>query len=452
MQSSDDVAVCECSICSLNLPFDFDPHLTSEIEKHNCVIFSGAGVSTETGDTHPDTLYEQIQHAVECFQDLDFPKLVDLFENQPNGRQKFIELVRKRFDYIDSFRDLKFRATRFHTELSDMPYFHTYITTNWDRYFEDELGATPFVYDYDMPFWDTAKRPLLKIHGSIDNYSSIVASSEDYVACETRLREGALGAALKQIFATKTIIFCGYSASDQDFLNIYKTISSGLGKFARTHYLISPFLSESQIENFKKELNIVAIKTDATNFLTVVRNHMENKFCFSKKESKERIIENLIQLHEAHNDFVASYNPFETPHLMFSTVYQDGLIHAFQRILDQWHTGQYADLHYIRGQSQLYDNKISQHLKKKDYREVSYFTGYQTGLIQFDMINSIPDEDVPELPHFFHPGAGWMCKEQFDDEVRNFPEVHKGAYKQAKRLMARLGTSGDVVLQHMPWG
>lgn len=264
MLAAEKKGVCGCSICSLNLAFEFDPHLTMEIEKHNCVIFAGAGVSTETGDTHPDTLYEQIQHSVQCFENLEFPKLVDMFESQPNGRQKFIELVKSRFEYIDSFRDLKFRATRFHEEISDLPYFRTYITTNWDRYFEDKAGCTPFVYDYDMPFWDTAKRPLLKIHGSIDNYSSIVASSEDYQACEERLREGALGAALKQIFATKTIIFCGYSASDQDFLNIYKTISHGLGKMARTHYLISPFLDDDQIKHLKDELNIISIKTDAT--------------------------------------------------------------------------------------------------------------------------------------------------------------------------------------------
>jgi hypothetical protein len=163
MKPASENGACECSICSLNLPFDFDPHLLSEVEKHNCVVFAGAGISTETKFTHPDSLYEQIQHSLECFDDLAFPKLVDIFEKQSNGRQKFIELVRSRFDYIDSFRDLKSIATRFHTELSDMPYFRTLITTNWDRYFEDYCGATPFVYDYDMPFWDTAKRPILKI-------------------------------------------------------------------------------------------------------------------------------------------------------------------------------------------------------------------------------------------------------------------------------------------------
>ena len=452
MNSQSEDRVCECAICSLNLAFEFDPHLISEIEKHNCVIFAGAGISTETGLTHPNSLYEQLQFATECDGEIEFPELVDRFEAQPNGRQKLVELVRDRFDYIDSFRDLKTRATRFHNELSDMSYFQTFITTNWDRYFEDILGATPFVYDYDMPFWETAKRPVLKIHGSIDNYSSIVASTQDYNECEERLRDGALGAALKQIFATKTCIFCGYSTSDSDFLNIYNTVVSGLGKFARTHYLVSPFLEEAEVEKLKNDLNIIGIKTDATNFLTTVRDHMESKFCFAKKKSYDMIMDRLFDLYEIHEDFVASYNPFESPHLIFCTVYQDGLIHAFQRILDQRYTGQYGDLHYVRGQMQLYKKMISEYRSKKNYKEVSYFSGYLIGLIHFDMINSMEDHEVPELPYFYHPGLEFLDKDEFDGEVRQNPEVHKSAQKQAKKMVNKFDDSGEIVIQHLPWG
>ena len=163
-------------MCALSIDFSMDEHLLSEIERHNCVIFAGAGISTETSDTHPDTLYDQLRHQIKCEDYPQFWELVDRFEAQPNGRQKLIELVKDRFGYINGFRDLRQQATRFHRALGNAPYFKSIITTNWDRYFEDVIEATPFVYDSDIPLWDTAKRPVIKIHGSIDNYSSLVAS------------------------------------------------------------------------------------------------------------------------------------------------------------------------------------------------------------------------------------------------------------------------------------
>lgn len=273
---------CECAICSLHLDFELDPHLLAEIEKHNCVIFAGSGISTETRYTHPDTLYGTLKHHAGVDEDLDFWDLVDRFEARPNGRQKLIEIIKDRFDYIDGFRELRWTATRFHRSLGNAPYLGAIITTNWDTYFEDVIGATPFVYDSDIPFWDSAKRPVLKIHGSLDNYSSIIASTEDYERCEERLREGALGAVLKQIFATKTCIFCGYSARDKDFRRIFSTIQAGLGQFARTHYLVSPFVTEDEAQELQASFGILSVRTDASHFVETIKEHMQEKFCFSE--------------------------------------------------------------------------------------------------------------------------------------------------------------------------
>lgn len=271
---------CGCSICDLAIDFEIDHHLLGEIEKQNCVIFAGAGVSTETGYTHPNTLYDSLRHEAKIKDKPEFWEVVDRYEAQPNGRQKLIQLVKDRFDYIEAFRDLRRAATRFHRSPGNAPYFKTIITTNWDRYFEDVIDATPFVYDSDIPFWEGAKRSVIKIHGSIDNYSSIVASSEDYASCEKRLREGALGAVVKQIFATKTCIFCGYSAKDSDFQRIFRTVQDGLGQFARTHYLVSPFISDEEAIALKEEFGIISIRTDATHFIQTIKEHMAEKLVF----------------------------------------------------------------------------------------------------------------------------------------------------------------------------
>jgi SIR2-like domain len=445
------VEECGCEICALQIDFEIDEHLLSEIEKHNCVIFAGAGISTETHGTHPSTLYEQIREDIKHVNVTSFPSLIDIYESRPNGRQKLVELINSRFKYINSFRDTKHAATRFHREVSTMSYFKTFITTNWDRYFEEFAGTTPFVYESDVPFWETAERSVLKIHGSIDNYSSIVASSEDYTACEQRLTHGAIGAVLKQIFATKTLIFCGYSAKDEDFLNIFNVIKQGMGAFARTHYMVSPFVSEEDKDRFAK-LNIVTIQTDATNLLRVVKSHMISKFGFAKDEAFEMIAEACDEVVDQHLEFTSLFKPAENPHLIFCAMFQDGLIHALQRITDLKHTGEYSNLHRLSHQILAYDDLISEHLNKRDYKEYAYFYGYCSGLNYLFSCSMQEGMERPELPTFFHPGLGQVTKDEFFRRVWAHPEVHKGALKQAQRILKHSRWNNASVMQHMPWG
>ena len=447
----DEPNLCGCAICALKLDFAIDQHLLSEIERQNCVIFAGAGVSTETSGAHPDTLYETIKFKVGVEDNPEFWELIDRFEAQPNGRQKLIDIIRDRFSYIDSFRDLRWSATRFHRELGNAPYFKTIITTNWDRYFENLIEATPFVYDSDIPFWDTAKRSVIKIHGSIDNFSSIVASSEDYAQCEKRLREGALGAVVKQIFATKTCVFCGYSAKDSDFRRIYRTIRDGLGKFARVHYLISPFISKEEADTLRDELGIVAIKTDATHFIDIVKTHMSEKFCFSKDDVFDKIDELLDDFRDMHFDFVKSYHPRRQPHLIFATAYQDGVIHALERIVDRSMTGEFSNLHDVQRRIAGYEAKVAEYRRAKNYWDIAYFRGYQNGLLQFAMMNSDDAEVVP-IPECFHPGQDEMYLEEFNEIVRPTPAIHKAALREAKKRTASFIEDEDLVVQHLPWG
>ena len=67
---------CSCAICALQIAFDLDSHLLSEIEKHNCAIFAGAGISTEAQFAHPDTLYEALKAEVGGSENLSFPAVV----------------------------------------------------------------------------------------------------------------------------------------------------------------------------------------------------------------------------------------------------------------------------------------------------------------------------------------------------------------------------------------
>jgi NAD-dependent SIR2 family protein deacetylase len=79
------------------------------------------------------------------------------------------------------------------------------ITTNWDDFFEKVCGLDAFVNDSDMPFWESSERRVMKIHGSIRNFGSIVATEQDYQKSFRRLNNGPMGAQLKSLITQKTI-------------------------------------------------------------------------------------------------------------------------------------------------------------------------------------------------------------------------------------------------------
>ena len=107
-----------------------------------------------------------------------------------------------------------------------MFHINTIVTTNWDTIFEEECAATPFVYPMDMPFWEAAKRKVIKLHGTLNNFGSIVATREDYAEAKKVLSKNLIGVMIKQLIATRTFVFCGYSLGDETFNSIMDLVSS----------------------------------------------------------------------------------------------------------------------------------------------------------------------------------------------------------------------------------
>ena len=448
---------CFCVLCQHKLDFDIDDHLLDEIEADNCFVFAGAGISTETANCHADSLYDELRSLAMLEDSPSFPSVVDEVEKLPNGRQKFLEAVRNRFAYIDGFSCLRDIATQFHVTLSAAPYFGPIVTTNWDRYFEDVMGRTPFVYDQDIALWSTAKKPVLKIHGSIDNLSSLVASSSDYIECEERLKSGRLGDLLRHLFSTRTCVFFGYSAKDDDFLSIYRSVTKSLGRLSRRHYLVSPFITEDQATWLRNELNIVAVKTDASHFISTIHSHMIETQCYAHPASYDIIGMECFGVAAEHQEFTASFDPAEEPHLIFCSSYQDGLIHGLRRLHDHERKGDYASLHYVAHQIDQYQHTIDNYVKRRDYWNSFYFEGYKAALLFFHYVNlkltgKLEEDEQLDLLPYYHPRYGMMSKEQYWEKVRGNPQCHKAALKQAMKIISRFPAGSDIVLQHTPFG
>jgi len=157
----------------------------------------------------------------------------------PNGRRKLIKKIRERFQYINSFSEIKRQATAFHKELSEIHQIKTIITTNWDTYFEEYCGASSITIPEDFTLWDEHLRHVIKIHGSMSNIGSIIATTKDYEKCYLSLQNGIIGATLKNLLATKTVVFIGFSFGDEDFDQILKYLCDEMGDLFPHIYTVS---------------------------------------------------------------------------------------------------------------------------------------------------------------------------------------------------------------------
>ena len=266
---------CDCAVCKDEHDFEVSHDLFQDFMHGNVALFAGSGISTESRNVLKFTFYEDIAAEIDKLNSsLSFPEIMEEYCQLPNGRIKLLEKIKHRFSHIRSFPELERVATKFHRELATFFPQKTIVTTNWDIYFEEYCDATPFVTDEDLAFWNNSGTRVLKIHGTINNYGSIVATTSDYKKCESDLEKGILGGILKTILATQTIVFVGYSLSDFDFINIYNFVKDQMKGLHKQAYIVTPFDHDN--DKFKK-MGLTPIITDGTYFISQIKQHAINE-------------------------------------------------------------------------------------------------------------------------------------------------------------------------------
>lgn len=332
----------ECSIHKNHHPFSMPDEIIEAVKQGKLVIFAGAGISTENRNVFRCSLYEDILDdlGIEKSQNISFSNLMSKFCEQPNGRSKLLQKIKNRFDYVNSFPELYRTATNFHHELSTIYQANEIITTNWDDYFEKECGAIPIVSPEDFAFWDHPGRKVFKIHGSINNYGSIVATEEDYKKCYRKLRSGLIGSSIKMVLATKVVLFLGYSFGDEDFNKIYNLLRKEMKDIFPHAYIIT--LDSRVKENFSGS-NITPIITDATYFISIIKKYLIKEKIMLDDKRYDALFKALFLINSAHEELYKYFNYTQNPEIIFTACYQDGLIHAFERAIAKKNTGYYSN-------------------------------------------------------------------------------------------------------------
>lgn len=403
-------AFCECAHCKDKRSFILPKHLLDAFNSRNVVIFAGAGISTENKTYAQHTLYESISNKLGV-SDISFPKLMTQFCNLPDGRANLIQEIMSRFNYQRSFDDIYNGVTRFHKALRSLYMIDTVVTTNWDTFFEDEAGFQPFVYDADLPFWPSAKRKVLKIHGSITNSGSIVATEEDYVKSYKRLSQGSLGAQLKSIVSTSTIIYVGYSLRDENYLKLIKILAKLMGSHTKHSYFVSPYADKADFS--KIPLKMTPIATDGTYFLERIRSELEDKFSITKESAFVRVDDLLDSAVDLHMKTADEFVKRPTAALMLALSYQDGLIHACQRILRMKKEGEYYCLENVHELVHVYLFKENNFVSQDDLWNAAYCSGYKNGLLFLMFANEEKEPPFPpavEIEHDAFENVGSLSR------------------------------------------
>lgn len=359
-------------------PFELPSELYSDFVHSSVVIFAGAGISTENHRIFPSTLYENIcaELKLDIQNGLLFPDVMTQLCKQSNGRAKLLRKIKDRFDYVRSFPELYGISTRFHRELSTLFLVDTIVTTNWDSFFEDECGALPFVTADDYAFWQNSIRKVFKIHGSESSFGSIVATREDYEKCYERLSTGLLGAHLKLMIATKTVVYIGFSFTDDDFIRIHDILSREMHGIRPQSYIVT--LDRKSDSRFR-ELGLIPIYTDGTHFISEVKKKLVADNLMLADERFDDIPYMLQKVFEAHRA-IGSINKKEFPSVLYCGSYQDGLMHAFERMLALRRTGYYSHTCNVRNAIQSYQgDDLKKKVEGRRFFDVAYVEGYTDG-------------------------------------------------------------------------
>ena len=311
-------------------------HLLDDIVKGDCVLFIGAGASTEGKGTSywDDRLVDEL--AKECDYPTNSSKgLPDVAQYycqklDANREGRLVRLIRDRVSRFMKVPEAYFWVTICHSMIATIPYFKVIVTTNWDPFMEHIANVIPIVRDTDMAYWDDSSRQVLKMHGCITDPSTMVITSSDYEEyIKTRLRSGICNK-IRDLMSTKTFLFVGYSLTDPSFEIIHNGILARMGKFARTSFAVVPEVTDKDVELWKTK-GVTMIRALAFPFLEELRNKLiDTTAMFDVRQEKATISTEGQKLVDIHMETSAEQDSNVG---MLSSMYQDGLKHALDDLL-----------------------------------------------------------------------------------------------------------------------
>jgi thiamine pyrophosphate-dependent acetolactate synthase large subunit-like protein len=205
-----------------------------------------------------------------------------------------------------------------------------------------------------------------------------------------------IGAQLKSLIARKTVIYVGYSLSDENYLRLLRNISKMMEGNIRQSYFVSPEIDPKKLSS--APIPLVPIETDGTYFFEQLREELTERCGIIREEAFDCCDLFIDEVAEKHDKTADAFIKTQHPLLIFILGYQDGLIHSLQRIARMRKTGEYHSTSAVLARMQGYDRKIYEFEKRKDFWNSAYALGYQNGLLFLALKSSNSRAPNPPYP------------------------------------------------------
>jgi hypothetical protein len=418
-----------CDECGADADIAIPERLIEECHRGKLLLFVGSGASTESHNVLGDTFYEQIRVRLDHKpSDTPFPDLMSAFVAR-HSRAELLSVFYNRLRYIDSHPFFHRRATRFHRAVGQIPFFSNIVTTNWDDYFETETGAVPLVYGADFDFWDLSRRKVLKIHGSVLNPGSIVATRDEYDKSLEALRSGALGTAARHLMATHSVVFIGYSMRDDDVKQVVEALHADLDTAARPVYFVHPNTA------FAAPLaGAEVLHTSAARFIELVDEALVKAGVLVHAGLYDYAEVLGSHLDEARMRIDERLPPWRFPLAIFNHSYQDGFADALDHTIAARRSGEDRRHHYLQQKARGYDEARRKASAKREYWDAAYIEGYTSGLVALGAALR-----PREVPMYYCPGIGAeRSYGKVARAIRAGRRTHATAYAWAAREASKL--------------
>jgi hypothetical protein len=429
-----------CDECGADVDVPLPDRLIEDTHASKVLLFVGSGASTEAHNVLGHTFYDEIRSELgDGDEEMPFSDLMSAFVSRFSRADLLTAFVR-RLRYIDSHPFFHRRAIRFHRAVGQIPFFSEIVTTNWDDYFETQTGAIPLVQGSDFDYWDLQQRKVLKVHGSVLNPGSVVATRDEYDRSLDALRSGALGTAARHLMTTHSVVFVGYSLRDDDIKQMIEALRDDLNTAARPTYFVHPN------PTFVAPLpGAEVIHTSAAYFVELLDHALVGAGCLVPLSIYDRAWVIDQRLREARTRVDENLPPWRFPLAIFNHAYQDGLANAIDHTAAARRTGDDRRHHYLLQRAAGYNKSRRLAMKARDYSNAAYIEGYELGLLAL----GAPELPLRDLPLYYCPGIGAETSfKRLTQAIRGGLTSHQGAYQWAVRETRELPEG--VYFNHPP--
>jgi formylglycine-generating enzyme required for sulfatase activity len=302
--------------------------LLEQIKKGNCVLFLGWERSGASESRFLDEI-TLAQHLAERIQyhgpALELRDVAQYFQAS-KGRQALIQYL---CEIIEEYED---RCPDYYDVFAES-LFNIIATTSLDNSLESILkkhgkSFVKMAWDEDCSSIDDNKILLVKLHGDVENKTSIVITKEDHIAFIDQLAK--MPDILKYYFSTKTLLFLDFDLSDPYFLQFYAYANERTKGYPRLAYAAKLNITQQERQEWMQR-NLVLLDSSTDVFLRELANKIGHVSHLPPKDPIAALAGTLAgAIHKSPYKFLSNFEEQDVD-IFFGREYD--VVHASQKIL-----------------------------------------------------------------------------------------------------------------------